>query len=458
MIHRTGSSAPSRQPKHRAAPPTARADVHTEPLEPRLLCASTDDPLFSSQYAIASTGVSDAWNTTRGSAAVVVADIDTGADYTHRDLYANVWINQAEIPSSLRPGLRDTDNDGRISFYDLNNPVNRPLVTDVNHNGYIDGGDLLNPVSVGGWEDNQNGRSNPNDRYVDDIIGWDFAEGDNDPYDDPGPNGGHGTHTAGIVGAMGGNGVGVSGVAQRVSMIIARIFSDDGLGAIAARIAEAVRYTADSGARVANASWGSPAGRNGDATYNAIAYAGNRGQVFVAAAGNAGRNIDSGAYANYPAKYNLANIIAVAATTSTGGLAPYSNYGATTVDVAAPGSGIYSTLPGDVYGGMSGTSMATPMVTGAVALMLSANRSLTVTQVKQRVIAGADESPAANNRSVSDGQLNVSNALSNRAGVQPAAAATSTVRTASVAEWTGMSLTRAGRFSTRRIRLAAADV
>src|SRR5205823_1247991 len=132
-------------------------------------------------WALANTGVAEAWNTTRGSAAVVVADVDTGADYTHRDLYDNVWINQAEIPSSVRSSLRDTDGDGRITFYDLNNAANRPLMTDVSHNGYIDAGDLLEPTSLGGWEDGVNGRSNANDVYTDDIVGWDFAENDNKP-------------------------------------------------------------------------------------------------------------------------------------------------------------------------------------------------------------------------------------------------------------------------------------
>src|SRR3954465_7588337 len=109
-----------------------------EPLESRLLMASTNDPLFSSQYALANTAVSGAWDTTRGSRAVVVADIDTGADYTHRDLYENVWINQAEIPSDVRPKLTDVDLDGRISFFDLNHSANRSLMTDVNGDGYID--------------------------------------------------------------------------------------------------------------------------------------------------------------------------------------------------------------------------------------------------------------------------------------------------------------------------------
>jgi subtilisin family serine protease len=388
-----------------------------ETLEPRVLMASTNDPLFSSQYALGNSNVSSAWDITRGSRSVVVADIDTGADYSHRDLCTNVWINPAEIPVDVRRGLRDVDRDGRISFFDLNNSANRPLMTDVNRNGYIDGGDLLSPRSAGGWEDGINGRNNSNDVYIDDIIGWDFAEGDNDPYDDGTVNAGHGTHTAGIIGAVGNNGVGISGVAQNVSMMIVRIFGDGG-ATTAGRIAAAIRYTADSGARAANASWGGTSGFNGDPIYSAIAYAGTKGEAFVTAAGNNGWNVDSSALNSYPAEYNLANIIVVGSTTSVGGMALFSNYGATTVDVMAPGASVVSTLPGNRYGQLSGTSMAAPMVTGAVALALSANRSLTVAQIKSRLVAGADESVALNNRSVSDGQLNVSTVLLNRAGTR----------------------------------------
>jgi subtilisin family serine protease len=406
------------------------SSVLAEALEDRTLFASVNDPYFRSQYALANTGVATAWDTTTGSAAVVVAGIDSGADYRHQDLYANIWINQAEIPSSYRTRLRDSDGDGRISFYDLNNSANRSIMTDVNRNGYIDAGDLLSSTSVGGWEDGSNGRSNANDRYVDDIIGWDFAENDNDPFDDGSWNGGHGTHTAGIIGATGNNGVGISGVAQKVSMMIVRIFTDTGWSASTARVAEAIRYTADSGARVANASWGGTFGYNGDALYNAIAYAGTKGQVFVTASGNYSRNIDSAYYNNYPAEYNLSNIVVVGASTSSAALAYYSNYGATTVDVVAPGTSVLSTLPGNRYGSMTGTSMATPMVTGAVALMLSANRTLTAAQIKQRLISGADESSSLYNRSVSDGELNVNNAMRGQSGVNLSGRASTAATTA----------------------------
>jgi serine protease len=386
-----------------------------ERLEPRVLFAATNDPRAASQWALASAGLDRAWDATRGSATVIAATIDTGADYTHQDLYANVWINQAEIPAALNGKIHDTDRDGRVSFYDLNAPGNAGFVKDNNSNGYIDAGDLLRPDAQGGWEDGLNGRNNANDAYTDDIVGWDFAENDNKPLDDGYTNGGHGTHVAGIMGAVGNNGVGVSGASQKLSMAILRVFGDGGYVPSYSTLAAAIRYGADIGARVANASWGGSTGSNGDGVYQAIAYAGSRGQTFFAAAGNSGSNLD-GSSSFYPAEYDLENIVVVGAT-GTNGSAPYwSNFGATKVDVSAPGNGIMSTLPGNRYGQMSGTSMAAPLVTGAAALMIAANPALTPSLIKARLIAGSDEFKSLNARSVSHGQVNIANAMAGREG------------------------------------------
>ncbi|HYO09745.1 MAG TPA: S8 family peptidase [Tepidisphaeraceae bacterium] len=386
-----------------------------ETLESRVLLATTSDTSFGTQYALSNTATAKAWDLTRGSATVLIGHLDTGVDYRHADLYSNIWINQSEIPRTVRPTLKDTDRDGRISFYDLNDPLNKPRMTDVNRNGYIDAGDLLNPTGRGGWEDKVNGRNNANDVYTDDIIGWDFAEDDNKPFDDGSENGGHGTHTAGIIAATGNNGRGISGVIQKASLMVLRLFDDHGFGADDAQLARAIRYSADSGAKVANASWGGGYGYNGDPIYQAIKYAGSKGQTFVTAAGNDGENLD-GHYDDFPSEYDLGNILVVAATTSSRTLASFSNFGRTRADIAAPGSGVMSTLPNNRYGRMSGTSMAAPMVTGTVALMLARNKAITLSDIRSRLLNGADKRSALDNRTVSDGELNVNNALRNLKG------------------------------------------
>jgi serine protease len=378
-----------------------------ECLESRLLLSTPDDPLFDQQWGLSASGASSAWDQTRGSPSVVVAGIDTGIDYEHPDLYLNVWINQDEIPAAVRETLRDANRDGLITFYDLNAPANKGKVKDVDRNGQIDAADLLNRAKHGGWS---NGRDEGGNGYADDIIGWDFAHNDNNPLD----HDGHGTHTAGTIAAVGNNGVGVAGVAWRASVMALKIFTDAGDSATARAIAAAIRYAADNGARVSNNSWGGT--YPSSAIYNAIAYAQSKGHIFVATAGNDASDVDSPWVDEYPAEFDLSSIITVGASDSSGGLAYYSNYGRANVDIVAPGSSVLSTYVGGGYRRMSGTSMATPHVTGAVALILSRNPGMTAAQVKAALIQGADQSAGLARASVSGGELNVVNALAGVTG------------------------------------------
>jgi hypothetical protein len=206
-------------------------------------------------------------------------------------------------------------------------------------------GDLLNPISAGGWEDGINGKSNANDKYTDDIVGWDFAENDNDPFDDGTANEGHGTHTAGIIGAVGNNGTGISGVdpeGQRDDR--AHLQGQRRLGQ---RLDHRRRHPLLG--RQRRQGLQQQLGRRQRVQrrrdLQGDQYAGTKGQLFVVAAGNDGGNLDSARFNDFPTEYNLDNIISVAATNSAGNMPYWSNYGTSTVDVAAPGSNILSTLP-----------------------------------------------------------------------------------------------------------------
>lgn len=303
--------------------------------------ATPNDPNYSRLWGLHNTGqtggvvdadmdVAEAWNTTTGSGSVVVGVIDTGIDYRHPDLAANMWRNPGEI---VGDGI---DND-------------------------------------------QNG-------YIDDVYGWDFANNDSDPFDDEG----HGTHVAGTIGAVGNNGTGVVGVSWNVSLMALKFLGADGSGSTSAAIAAinyATRMRQSHGVNVVatNNSWGGGGASN--ALRDAIAAGGAAGILCVAAAGNESANND--ATPSYPANYPSTAIISVAATDASNRLASFSNFGATSVDVAAPGVGIYSTVPNSRYASYSGTSMATPHVTGTVALLAAANPQATAAEIRSAILSTA---------------------------------------------------------------------
>ena len=353
-----------------------------------------------------------------GTMKTVVGVIDTGIDYTHPDLYLNVWLNQGEISTTLRAGLKDADGDGLITFRDLNNVANASYVTDINRNGYIDAGDLLKDARwANGVDEDKNG-------YKDDLIGWDFANNDNDPFDDNG----HGTHVSGTIGAMGGNGTGVVGVDWNVQIVAMKFMTANGSGSISGAV-QAVNYfttaaklaPASENFVATNNSWGG--GGYSQALSDAVTLAAKSDILFIAAAGNSTTNND--VTANYPSNLSTTAgagyeaVIAVASLTETGGLSYFSSYGATTVDLAAPGSSIYSTLPGGSYGTYSGTSMATPHVTGAVALYASAHPDASAAEIRAALLASTDATASLAGVTASGGRLDVGNLLA-ASYVQPA--------------------------------------
>jgi subtilisin family serine protease len=205
------------------------------------------------------------------------------------------------------------------------------------------------------------------------------------PTQAPQDDNGHGTHVAGTIGAVGDNGRGVTGVNWKVSLMAVKVLDSQGDGDLAG-IVEGLDWAVAHGAQVINASWGG--GGSSQILQDSIRAAGNQGVLFVAAAGNETRNND--VYASYPANYALSNILSVAATDNQDKLATFSNYGVKKVHIAAPGVSIYSTLPNNHYGPASGTSMATPFVSGAAALVLSKYPNLDAEAVKKKLIDSAD--------------------------------------------------------------------
>ena len=395
------------------------AVVHVESVEPVAGVQVPNDPVLPRLDGLKAINAEDAWNVSTGSQSVVVGVIDTGIDIAHPDLYLNVWLNEGEIPASLKKDLVDIDNDGLITFYDLNgcaegdpsreislqcNYVTSPnalLVTDVNANGYIDGRDLLLDRT---WSDREDTDGN---EFVDDLVGWDFQNNDNDPSDDHL----HGTHVAGTIGAIGNNGLGSSGVAWRVSMMPVKALDETNSGTnveamLALNYATMMRRDFGVNVRLTNNSYGF-ASSFSNALQESIAASRQADMLFVAAAGNGdllgqGFSIDTNPF--YPASYSADNIIAVAAAgVDKTELAPFSNFGSCentfvdcSVDVSAPGVGIFSAraqLDGGererIVASRNGTSMATPHVSGVAALVLSERPNASAQEVRQAIFAGS---------------------------------------------------------------------
>ncbi len=328
------------------------------------LLATPNDPQYtnSAMYGLGKIGAPQAWDLSTGSSNIVVADIDTGLRYTHEDLAANAWKNPGEI--------------------------------------------------------NGNGVDDDNNGFIDDYYGWDFFYNDSNPIDDAG---GHGTHTAGTIGAVGNNAVGVVGVNWNVKIMPLKIYSPNGTDSTSAMLVNAYSYVRmmklrGVNIRATNNSYGGCGEACGydQATKDALDGMGEAGVLNVFAAGNSNTNNEVSPH--YPSNYTSPSVLAVAASTSTDARASFSSYGAISVDLAAPGSGVRSTYAtsDSAYANLSGTSMATPHVAGAAALLASLNPNLSAQSIKATLMNTVDVLPAWNGIVKTGGRLNIFRAMQNQ--------------------------------------------
>jgi len=328
------------------------------------ILTTPNDPYFNDLWGLNNTGQTggtadvdidapEAWDISTGSEEIVIADIDTGIDINHPDLAQNIWTNPGEIPGN-------------------------------------------------GIDDDGNG-------YVDDVHGWDFANEDNTIYDGIDD---HGTHTAGTIGAVGNNGVGVCGVNWNVKIMPLK-FLENGTGNTSDAI-EAFAYVANMGVKITSNSWGY-VGPPEQALMDAMQAC---NALHICAAGNDSIDNDAGYpdYSDYPASFPLDNIISVAATDHNDELAYFSNWGANTVDLAAPGVDIKSTVPTDKYNppyaSFSGTSMATPHVAGVCGLLMAKFPDKSLTEIKQMILGSVDQKESLQGLVLTNGRLNAYRALS----------------------------------------------
>lgn len=320
--------------------------------EPNYILSATEirpnDPQYDNQWGLEKIDGPAVWQEQTGTTDVVVAVIDTGVQASHPALAANMWVNADEVPAN-------------------------------------------------GVDDDKNG-------YVDDTGGWDVAGNDNDPSDIQG----HGTHVAGIAAATGNDGVGTSGTAWRASIMPVRALDDNGMGTTFG-IAKAINYAVGNGARVVNLSLGG----DGYSETLSTAITNAPQTLFVVSAGNGGSDgvgDDTSTSPSFPCNMPAENIVCVAASGTTDALTGFSNYGEM-VDLAAPGQSILSTYPGSGYSWASGTSMATPFVSGAAALLWAEKPGASTAEVRSAILKGVEASSALAGKVASGGRLHLPGAL-----------------------------------------------
>lgn len=342
-----------------AAADRISALAEVEYAEPNYIVYATktpNDPDFPDQWALPKINAPDAWDIRSDSPDVVVAVIDTGVDYDHPDLKANMWKNAGEIPGN-------------------------------------------------GIDDDGNG-------VIDDVHGANFIP--STPSGDPMDDNRHGSHVAGIISAVTDNNLGIAGASWKTQIMALKFLSASGSGSIANAI-ECIEYATKNGAHIMNNSWGG--GGFSQAAEDAIKAANSAGILFTAAAGNS--NNDNDANPHFPSNYEVENVLSVMATDQSDNRAGFSNFGLKTVDLGAPGVKILSTVPRGGYQELSGTSMATPYVSGAAALVKAENPTWGPVKIKQHLMDTADKIPALNGLSVSGARLNLLAALKGGGGTPP---------------------------------------
>lgn len=316
-----------------------------------------NDPALENAWGLKKADAERAWELTQGNRSIVVAVIDTGADTNHEDLKSNIWVNAGET------GLDANGKDKRTN----------------------------------GIDDDGNG-------FVDDVHGWDFVTNSPLLID----NHGHGTHIAGIIGAEAGNGKGIAGVSPKVSMMILKYFDPkhphtDNLK----NTIKAIDYAVQMKAHIINYSGGGT--EYSQAEFEAVQRAEKAGILFVAAAGNERSNSDQHKY--FPADYALSNVISVTAIDQSTEVLPSSNWGIETVDLAAPGHNVLSTLPRNQYGFMTGTSQATAFVTGAAVLLMAHRDFNTPEKLKKYILSTGDANSSLVAKTRTNRKLNLYKAL-----------------------------------------------
>lgn len=331
---------------------------------------AANDTRYGEQWYHAATGIDSAWKILhrlppKSSSPIIVGVIDTGIDYAHPDLAANIFTNLGES------GLDAQGRDKRSN----------------------------------GIDDDKNG-------YIDDWHGWDFVDNDNDPTDTDG----HGTHCAGVIGAVVNNTLGIAGIVPNVRLLplrILRSISEPGSATIAT---VAIDYATRMGVRITNNSWvGESASPLLQAAFDR---AGRAGVLAITAAGNRGQNNDVSPA--YPSGFDVASIVSVGAIDRTNALTSFSNFGATSVDIAAPGSAILSTEPNNRYGFREGTSQAAPIVTGIAALALLQDSLRSVAELKRLLLRSIDKLPALKGKIATGGKINAWKVLQEQDTIAPA--------------------------------------